>query len=165
MARFKYNPREFSLLDAGVYVAQVIGGKPGLTKGNADDPEQYPKLDLTLTTVPGDRRLFTTIIFGGRGRFTIKRFCDSAELELPDCIVEASLCLEDCLYRIVYPQVIHKDDGHGIIRAEVKTLYSRESALAINQGLEKIPLPANVPPRAKVTIVAPNIITMPQAAA
>jgi hypothetical protein len=165
MARFKYNPREFSLVDAGVYVAQVVGGKPGWTKGNADDPEQYPKLDLTLAIVPGGRRLFTTILFGGRGRFTLKRFCDSAELELPDCSAEISLCLEDCLYRIVYPKVIHKDDGHGSIRAEVKTLYSRDSALAIDKELGEIPLPANVPPRSKVTIVTSNILSMPQAAA
>jgi hypothetical protein len=165
MARFSYNPQTYRVPDPGVYVAQVIAGKNGETKGNNNDPEHYPMMVLTLSTVPDKRRLFYHLIFGGRGVFTVEDFCKSAELELPEEEgLELSLPIEDCLYRIVYPLVGQEEDNGGILRARVKKLLSREWALNRDPDLEAIPLPPNVPaPKRVAAVPASRTVAEPPA--
>jgi hypothetical protein len=152
MATFKFDPRQYKLPPEGIYAAQVVGAKNGRTKGNERDPETYPKIDLILITLPEKRGLFTTLIFGGRGIFTVTRFCVSAGLELPEEEVALSLCTEDCLHRIVYPQVRQEQDDRGTLRARVADLLPRDRALHRNPELESIILPGNVPAPRKVTV-------------
>jgi hypothetical protein len=169
MARFKYDPKTYSVLESGIHIAQVIAGKNGITKGNDNDPEQYPMMMLTVSTVPVKRRLFYHLIFGGRGFFTVRDFCASAELELPEeeeGPEELSLPIEDCLNRIVYALVRQEEDNGGILRARVKRLLSRDQALNRNPDLEVIPLPPDVPAPKRVAMVPAspiNIVAEPPA--
>ncbi len=158
MATFQFDPKQYRPLAAGIYVAQVMEAKNGYTKGNERDPESYKKIDLILSTLPDKRRLFTTLIFGGKGLFTVARFCRSAELELPEEEVELSLCVEDCLHRICYPLVKQEEDDSGTLRARVDDILPRDRALHRNPDLESIILPVNVPPPKKLTVVQPSPI-------
>jgi hypothetical protein len=163
--RFQYDPQKYSVLDSGLYIAQVISGKNGITKGNDNDPEQYPMMVLTMSTMPAKRRLFYHLIFGGRGFFTVEDFCASAELELPeDGPEELSLPIEDCLNRIVYALVRQEEDSGGILRARVKRLFPRDRALHLDSDLELIPLPPNVPaPKQVATVPASRTVAEPPA--
>jgi hypothetical protein len=147
MPRFSYSNLNLGLPPVGVYVAQVVAAKKTISKSSGNE-----MIVLSLRTIPDGYRLKYFLVFNGKNDELICQFgrhCEG-ELSFPtDFKGDFSLTAGDTLNRIVYADVVHEaPEGDDQPRAKIKFggILSRAQALARDEALGSIKLPANVPP-------------------
>jgi hypothetical protein len=152
MPRFKYSDVNLNTPPVGVYLAQVVNAKKTRSKAEND------QIVLTLRTIPDGYTLWYHLVFNGTRQSDgiVTQFCKHCEgpLEFPeDPREDFSLTPVDCMFRVVYVDVIHESrDGSDSPAAKIKYagILSRATALGRVPELANVRLPANVPAAQKL---------------